>query len=163
MPKGPRKFRFSFEKTGLTRFGGLSLFQSFCKSLGLRHFLQLGCAGRHSARLALCYIVRVNYDKVLEFLRALEEEQVEYVLVGGVALNLTGITRATQVVDIVLRLEKQNVERLKNALRRTWSDPAIEEIRYDELEGDYPAITCGPPDEAFGNRYCYSIWRDVPL
>ena len=41
MPKGPRKFHFSFEKAGLTRFGGLSLFQSFCKSLGLRHFLQL--------------------------------------------------------------------------------------------------------------------------
>jgi hypothetical protein len=41
MPKGPRKFHFSFEKTGLTRFGGLSLFQLFCKSLGLRHFLQL--------------------------------------------------------------------------------------------------------------------------
>src|SRR5713226_7325738 len=41
MPKGPRKFRFSFEKTGLTRFGGLSLFQSFCKSLAVRHFLQL--------------------------------------------------------------------------------------------------------------------------
>ena len=41
MPKGPRKFHFSFEKSGLTRFGGLSLFQSFCKSLGLRHFLQL--------------------------------------------------------------------------------------------------------------------------
>jgi Transposase DDE domain group 1 len=41
VPKGPRKFHFSFEKAGLTRFGGLSLFQSFCKSLGLRHFLQL--------------------------------------------------------------------------------------------------------------------------
>lgn len=41
MPKGLRKFHFSFEKTGLTRFGGLSLFQSFCKSLGLRRFLQL--------------------------------------------------------------------------------------------------------------------------
>jgi hypothetical protein len=41
MPKGPRKFHFSFEKSGLTRFGGLSLFQSFCKTLGLRHFLQL--------------------------------------------------------------------------------------------------------------------------
>jgi hypothetical protein len=41
MPKGLRKFHFSFEKSGLTRFGGLSLFQSFCKSLGLRHFLQL--------------------------------------------------------------------------------------------------------------------------
>lgn len=41
MPKGPRKFHFSFERTGLTRFGGLSLFHSFCKSLGLRRFLQL--------------------------------------------------------------------------------------------------------------------------
>jgi len=41
MPKGLRKFYFSFERTGLTRFGGLSLFQSFCKSLGLRRFLQL--------------------------------------------------------------------------------------------------------------------------
>jgi hypothetical protein len=41
MPKGPRKFHFSFVKTGLTRFGGLSLLQSLCKSLGLRRFLQL--------------------------------------------------------------------------------------------------------------------------
>jgi hypothetical protein len=36
MPKDPRKFQFSFEKTGLTRFGGLGLFQSFCKYLCLR-------------------------------------------------------------------------------------------------------------------------------
>lgn len=41
MPKGPRKFHFAFERRGLTRFGGLCLFQQFCKSLGLRHFLQL--------------------------------------------------------------------------------------------------------------------------
>src|SRR5262245_49281298 len=41
MSKGPRKFHFSFVKTGLTRFGGLSLLQSLCKSLGLRRFLQL--------------------------------------------------------------------------------------------------------------------------
>lgn len=41
MPKGPRKFHFAFERAGLTRFGGLCLFQAFCKSLGLRHFLQL--------------------------------------------------------------------------------------------------------------------------
>lgn len=41
MPKGPRKFHFLFERTGLTRFGGLILFQQFCKSLSLRHFLQL--------------------------------------------------------------------------------------------------------------------------
>ena len=41
MPKGPRKFRFLFDATGLTRYGGLLLFQQFCKSLRLRHVLQL--------------------------------------------------------------------------------------------------------------------------
>src|SRR5262245_34146549 len=40
MPKGLRKFEFIFERKGLTRFGGLSLFQQFCKSLRLRYFLQ---------------------------------------------------------------------------------------------------------------------------
>jgi hypothetical protein len=47
VPKGPRKFHFSFEKRGLTRFGGLSLFQSFCKSLGVRRFLQLSVRWPH--------------------------------------------------------------------------------------------------------------------
>lgn len=41
MPKGLRKFTFVFGKTGLTRWGGLSLFTQFCKSFHLRHFLQL--------------------------------------------------------------------------------------------------------------------------
>src|SRR5438105_2580320 len=41
MPKGPRKFYFAFEKSGLTRFGGLSLFQAFCRSLQIRRFLQV--------------------------------------------------------------------------------------------------------------------------
>lgn len=92
----------------------------------------------------------VNFDKVVEFLRALEQEGVEYVLVGGLAINLTGITRATQDVDIVLRLTEHNVDRLRKALRRVWSDPAIDEIRYEDLAGEFPAITYGPPDEAFG-------------
>ena len=56
MPKGPRKFHFSFERSGLTRFSRLSLFQSFCKSLGLRHFLQL---------YVRCPIITSN-DSVLE-------------------------------------------------------------------------------------------------
>jgi len=94
--------------------------------------------------------VAVNFDTVLELLRALECEGVEYVLVGGVAMNLNGITRATQDVDIVLRLDEQNVERLKSALRRVWNDPSIEEIKYSDLAGEFPAITYGPPNEVFG-------------
>jgi len=41
MPKGLRKIQFSFSADGLTRFGGLTLFQQFCKSMGLRRFLQI--------------------------------------------------------------------------------------------------------------------------
>jgi hypothetical protein len=91
----------------------------------------------------------VNFDRVLEFLRALEQEGVEYVLVGGVAMNLNGITRATQDVDIVVRLEEKNIERLKNALQRVWADPNIASIQYSELAGEYPAVTYGPPHETF--------------
>jgi len=40
MPKGLRKSHFSFERKGLTRWGGLVLFRQFCKSLNLRYFLQ---------------------------------------------------------------------------------------------------------------------------
>lgn len=40
MPKGLRKIQISLDGTGLTRFGGLFLFQQFCKYLGLKYFLQ---------------------------------------------------------------------------------------------------------------------------
>src|SRR5690349_20192450 len=40
MPKGLRKFAFVFVKSGLTRFGGLSLFHSFCRAFAIRRFLQ---------------------------------------------------------------------------------------------------------------------------
>jgi hypothetical protein len=41
MRRGPQKFIFSFDTTTMTRFGGLVLFRQFCKSLDLRHFVQL--------------------------------------------------------------------------------------------------------------------------
>jgi len=40
MPKGLQKIQFSFGANGLTQFGGISLFQQFCKFLSLRRFLQ---------------------------------------------------------------------------------------------------------------------------
>ena len=40
MPSGLRKIRIVVDGTGMTRFGGLVLFQQFCKSMGLRRFLQ---------------------------------------------------------------------------------------------------------------------------
>jgi hypothetical protein len=45
MPKGPRKFHFSFERSGLTRFGGLTLFQSFANRWACGTFCSSTCAG----------------------------------------------------------------------------------------------------------------------
>lgn len=50
MPKGLRKIEFSVDTEGLTRFGGLILFQHFCKSLGIRRFLQRHVNWEHSGR-----------------------------------------------------------------------------------------------------------------
>jgi hypothetical protein len=40
MPRGLRKFHFSFDADTLTHWGGLVLFRQFCNSLNLRYFLQ---------------------------------------------------------------------------------------------------------------------------
>jgi hypothetical protein len=38
----------------------------------------------------------MDFDTLLDLLRALAREGVDYVLVGGVALNVHGIVRATE-------------------------------------------------------------------
>jgi predicted nucleotidyltransferase len=91
----------------------------------------------------------VDYDRLIALLRALEGHGVDYVLVGGVALNVHGIVRATEDVDLFVRPTADNVERLRSALRAVWSDPDIDEITASDLEGPYPTVRYGPPGESF--------------
>jgi Nucleotidyl transferase AbiEii toxin, Type IV TA system len=91
----------------------------------------------------------MDFEKFLELLRALAREGVDYVLVGAVALNLHGIVRATEDVDLFIRPEDDNVERLKRALRSIWEDPDIAGITARDLAGEYPTIRYGPPGEGF--------------
>jgi hypothetical protein len=91
----------------------------------------------------------MEFDRFLEFLRALEREHVEYVLVGGTAVNLHGIIRATEDIDVFVRPSAENVERVRQALRSLWSDPDIEQITASDLAGSYPTIRYGPPGEDF--------------
>ena len=46
----------------------------------------------------------------LDLFRALEQHQVRYLLVGGLAMNLHGVPRTTMDVDIVLALDSENRE-----------------------------------------------------
>ena len=89
----------------------------------------------------------MDFDKVMQLLRELHEHEVDYVLVGGGALILHGIVRATTDVDLFVRPEAGNVERFRSALRAIWDDPAIAEITADDLAGEFPAVRYVPPDE----------------
>ena len=76
----------------------------------------------------------------------MREESVDYVLVGAVALDVLGIGRLTQDVDLFVRPTEANVARLRKALARVWQDPAIEEISAEDLGGDYPVVRYVAPD-----------------
>ncbi len=81
--------------------------------------------------------------KVLE---AMEREGVRYVVFGAVAINLLGLARATEDLDLFVAPERENIERLKRALWSVFEDPSIEEISAEELIGDYPAVQYNPPE-----------------
>lgn len=80
---------------------------------------------------------------------ALEREEVRYIIIGGIALNLLGLVRTTEDLDIFVDPERDNLERLKAALRSVFADPSIDEISTDELLGDYPAVQYNPPEGSF--------------
>jgi hypothetical protein len=57
--------------------------------------------------------------------RVLEEEQVEYVVVGGIAINLHGVERATMDVDLVLAMDSGNLRRFLKAATRLELKPSL--------------------------------------
>lgn len=91
----------------------------------------------------------MDLEDLLEVFRALQREKVEYVLVGGVAVGLRGIERATNDVDLFVRATEDNVLRLRRALDSVFHDSSIEEIRAEDLAGDYPTVRYGPPEGDF--------------
>jgi hypothetical protein len=55
------------------------------------------------------------YDELLAVVRALDDGNVDYALVGGLAVGVWGAPRATKDIDLLLRAE--DVARAKAALR----------------------------------------------
>lgn len=88
----------------------------------------------------------MDRDELLDLLRALEEEAVDYVLIGATAMGFHGVVRATENVDVLVRAAPENIQRLRAALRAAFAnDPTVEEIRAEDLLGDYPAVRYYPP------------------
>jgi hypothetical protein len=84
-------------------------------------------------------------DDALRVIASLNDSGVDYVVVGGVALNLHGLVRATEDLDIFVRPDPENIARLRQALKSVWEDPDIDQIAAEDLCGDYPTVRYGPP------------------
>lgn len=77
-------------------------------------------------------------EPLLELLRRLHEEGARYILVGGQAVRLNGFVRATEDVDLLLPVSRDNGRRVIRALDFLSSakdlDPEWFEPRSDEVE-----------------------------
>ncbi|MGK2855842.1 MAG: nucleotidyl transferase AbiEii/AbiGii toxin family protein [Thermoanaerobaculia bacterium] len=87
----------------------------------------------------------MDLETTKRVLAALERERVEYVIFGAVALNLQGLARATEDLDIFIAPTTVNVEKLRTALHSVFADPEIDQITADDLLGEYPAVKYVPP------------------
>jgi hypothetical protein len=91
----------------------------------------------------------MNKSAVRDVLAALEACGVHYVVFGGAALNLHGLARFTEDLDVFIEPTAANVEAFKAALRRVYADAHIDEITAADLLGDYPAVQYVPPEGSF--------------
>jgi hypothetical protein len=63
--------------------------------------------------------------KIAELLRSLSEGQVQYVLVGGLAVQLHGFMRSTFDVDLVLAMDDENLARFIAVAKQLGLVPSI--------------------------------------
>ncbi len=61
----------------------------------------------------------------LELFRALQEDDVRYMVVGGLAVNLHGVSRLTMDVDLVIALDGENLSRFARAAQRLSLKPIV--------------------------------------
>ena len=91
----------------------------------------------------------MDIDKVRAVLAAFETEGVEYVVFGAAALNLLGLARFTEDLDVFVAPTDENIARLRRALDSVFDDPHIAEITSEDLLGEYPAVQYVPPEGVF--------------
>ncbi len=84
------------------------------------------------------------FESFLRAAKALEANDVDYVLIGGFAVILHGLPRLTEDMDIFVNPESKNIEKLKKALNEAFQDPSIGEISTGDLD-QYPVVRYGTP------------------
>lgn len=86
-----------------------------------------------------------QFQNFIAVIDALNKHNVDYILVGGVAVILHGLERLTRDIDIFINSDSENIDNLKRALQSIFDDLSINEITADELK-KYAVIRYGTPD-----------------
>lgn len=88
----------------------------------------------------------MDRDELVRVFRAFESAGLEYTLIGATAMGFHGLVRATEDVDLFVRATPENIERLRRAFRSAYpGDPHVDDIRVEDLLGEYPALRYYPP------------------
>jgi len=92
--------------------------------------------------------MNMNVESFMAVLKALHKYDVEYILVGGLAVIFHGVSRITKDLDFFVKRDPENIEKLKRALQTVFDDESITEITNDGLI-EYPLIRYGTPDNYY--------------
>ena len=68
-----------------------------------------------------------------DFLQKLFEHNIQYLIVGGLAVNLYGVPRVTQDIDIIIAFETSNLLRLRNVLKELGYVPRLPGVNPEDL------------------------------
>ncbi len=73
--------------------------------------------------------MRTLEEVVKEIVKILENLEIDYVIVGGIAVSGWGNIRTTRDVDIIINLERKDIKRLAEALKERDFSVTVEDIK----------------------------------
>jgi len=79
------------------------------------------------------------FNKFLELMASFEKNDVEYIVIGGLAINLHGFARNTEYIDLFVNPFEDNIKKLQASLFEIFNDNDIYEITLEELQ-KFPVI-----------------------
>ncbi len=78
------------------------------------------------------YVYTSSMESYKDVFQKLDEAKIDYIIVGGVAMNLLGCPRFTNDIDILLALDEKNVQAMKHVMQELGYEQriplAIEEL-----------------------------------
>jgi hypothetical protein len=89
------------------------------------------------------------FGRFLDIMRALSGEKAEYVLIGGFAVILHGLSRLTADIDIFIKPDAGNLDRVRKALKKVFpKDSEIDSLSLQDLR-DYAVVRFGTEDDFY--------------